>query len=109
MSKVGGPQTADRPGIWGVGPEGSLELLFEDDGGDWSLEEVVELFGLGRTEEDPQENLHLVLALRETRQLKPLADANSFDHEEGLIQAMLAMARFAQGHPGPELRFIQSF
>ncbi|MGP1257253.1 MAG: hypothetical protein ACTS10_22770 [Kiloniellales bacterium] len=109
MSQIGLSQAAGQPGIWGVGPEGSLELLLEDDGGDWSLEEVVELFGLGRTEEDEQENLHLVLALREGRQLKPLADANSFDHEEGLIQAMLAMARFAQGHPGPELRFIQSF
>ncbi|WP_119168571.1 hypothetical protein [Algihabitans albus] len=102
-------QAATQPGVWGAGPEGSLELLLEDDGGDWSLEEVPELFGLGRTEEDEEERLHLILEPREARQLKPLADAHSFDHDEGLIQAMLAMARFAQGHPGPELRFLQIF
>jgi hypothetical protein len=97
------------PGVWGEGPDGTLALVFEDDGGDWSLGDLVDLFGLGRVEEDPSENLHLLLSPRDARQLKPLADAHSFDHEEGLIEAMLAMARFAQGHPGPDIRFIQTF
>ena len=102
-------QTAEQAGIWGFAPDGAPTLLLEDDGGDWTLEEVAELFGLGRTEEDERERLHLILDPREARQLKPLADAHSFDHDEGLIQAMLAMARFAQGHPAPELRFLQVF
>jgi hypothetical protein len=97
------------PGIWGEGPDGTLALVFEDDGGDWTLSDLVALFGLGRTEEDPSESVHLLLSPREARQLKPMADAQSFDHEEGLIEAMLAMARFAQGHPGPNIRFIQTF
>ncbi len=58
---------------------------------------------------EDDDSVTLVLAANELRQLKPLADAHSFDHDEGLIAAMLAMARFAQGHPGPEIAFLQRF
>ncbi len=134
------------PGLWGVAPDGTpVRLLAEtetvtgdedwdDPEADWSLADLPALFGLGRVEESEVEEsaagesaagppLHLVLTQSEARQLKPLADAQSFDHPAGLIRALLAMAAFAAAHPGSAgggasggaggratvLRFIQSF
>ncbi|OAB60995.1 hypothetical protein AY599_18020 [Leptolyngbya valderiana BDU 20041] len=102
-----------QPGIYGAAPDGSLERIAEDASaawdGDWTLADLIELFGLGRIAAEDDDSLTLLLAQNELRQLKPLADAQSFDHDEGLIAAMLAMARFAQGRRDAQIAFVQRF
>jgi hypothetical protein len=97
------------PGIYGATPAGDWQRVADDDGGDWTLADLPELFGLGTLAQEDDDRLILALEPRAARQLKPLADAQSFDHEEGLIAAMHAMAAFAHNHPDPELRFLQVF
>ena len=78
----------------------------------YTLSDVVDLFDLGRLEERGRETV-LVLRAGEVGTLKTMADAYSFDYEEGFIEMYLALTRFADqligGQGGGEVRFTANF
>lgn len=73
--------------------------------GDYVLTDIVELFGLGRVERADDGRPALILTGKELRQLKAMADAYSFDYEEGLIELCLDLHRFALKTSGDEIVF----
>lgn len=95
---TGDPQ---NPGVYARQPDGQVVQVHAYREGDYELSDIAELFGLG----DPglTEDGRPVLALSgsDLRQLKSMAHAYSFDHEEGLIELCLDLCRFAaQAGPG---------
>jgi len=64
-------------------------------GGDYGIEDIPELFQLGRIEAHASGQERLVITAREIRELKVLADAYSFDFEPGMIELCLDLHRFA--------------
>ncbi len=101
-----------RPGVYGVGPDGREQQVHPYQGGSYTLSDVVQLFDLGRLEERGPEAV-LVLKAEEVRRLKTMADAYSFDYEEGFIEMCLEMALFADqlvgGQGDGEVRFTANF
>jgi hypothetical protein len=88
---------ADRePGVYSA----SGELVHRHQGGEYRLADVVACFELGRVEM-ATEQTKLVLDAREVRQLKVLADAYSFDYEEGFIEMCLDIHRYTEMFPNP--------
>lgn len=97
-------------GVYAVDADGHATLVHEYQMGDYGLEQVYELFRLGRLEEpDEGGQTALVLEGQELRELKLMADAHSFDYEEEFIEMCHAMARFAVEHPAERLRFVANF
>ena len=92
-----------QPGVYARTADSAVVLVhaYQDDS--YALDDIVELFGRGRFEEEPG-GLHvLTLTGREVRHLKVQADAYSFDYEPGLIELCLDMHRFAiSARAGPE-------
>ncbi len=110
---VGGNTEGRRPpGVYGVGLDGREFQVHLYQGGLYTLSDVVNLFDLGRLEERGPEAV-LVLRAEEVRRLKTMADAYSFDYEEGFIEMCLEMTRFADqfigGPGGGEVRFTANF
>ncbi len=93
--------TTDEPlNTAGVGVRYSDELGIEqvvhtyvDD--DYDLEDIHMLFGLGRLEPNDDDRITITLTGSEVRNLKVLADAQSFDHPEGFITMCLDIHAFA--------------
>ncbi|SMF71406.1 hypothetical protein SAMN06265365_12851 [Tistlia consotensis] len=81
----GTPRRPSRPGVYLLEPEGGLALVhaYSDEALDYSLEDLPELLGYGRWDED--EPPRLTLEEREIRALATEAVARSFDLEEGLV------------------------
>lgn len=90
------------PGVYFVGDSGSRELVHEYSDGDYMLQDISELFSLGTLEDDGA----LLVRRDELRPLKVRADAESFDHEEGLIEMCLDIWRFGSGKEAQSFRFI---
>ncbi len=83
-------------------------------GGPYTLSDVVHLFDLGRLEESGRgKETVLVLTAKEASTLKTMADAYSFDYEEGFIGMCLEMVLFADhlvgGEGDGEVRFTANF
>jgi hypothetical protein len=79
-------------------------------GGDYGLEEIAEYFQLGQLESaEGDADTVIVLSAAEMRDLKVMADAHSFDYEEGFIEMCLEMQRFAANLPGDSLQFMANF
>ena len=95
------------PGVYAIDEQGELTLLHEYQDGEYSLEDLLEEFGFGHTEED-EENGDTVIALdsREIRELKANADAYSFDYDEGFIEMCLDIERYATGIEGDRVRLV---
>ena len=92
-----------------IGHEPAM-LVHAYQGGDYGLEDIPELFQLGRLE--PGENADqtvLILTAAEVRELKVMADAYSFDHPAELIEMCLEMKRWADGRPADAYRFVANF
>lgn len=69
---------------------------------DYSLEDIHALFGLGRIDASDDNEVVLSLTGSEIRNLKALADAQSFDHPEGFISMCMDIHAFvADRGPGP--------
>lgn len=85
----------------------TLVHLYQE--GDYGLEDIVEFFQLGVLEpsEDEDETV-LVLDASELRQLKAMAHAYSFDHEEGFIEMCLEMQQVADGVIDDSFRFASN-
>src|SRR5690625_4339860 len=69
---------------------------------DYELAGIYEYFGYGRWEEDV-----LILTARDVMNLRIQADAESFDHEEGLIRLCLDLERFQKAHGLDLLHLIE--
>ena len=78
-------------------------------GGDYGLEDISDLFLLGRLEPAPGDDDRLVLTPAEIRELKVMADAHSFDFEPGLIELCLDLHRFAIQRRESRFVFVADF
>ena len=101
----------DTPGVYYVDADGELTLVHLYQGGDYSLDDIVEYFQLGHIEPATHEDrIVVVLNAKEMRELKVMADAYSFDYEEGFIEMCLEMQRFITNAPsGESFQFMANF
>lgn len=98
-----------EPGVYARDPSGGWQLIHADRGGDYHLHDIREAFGLGTAGSDPDGTPLLALDGRELRQLKALADAQSFDHDPDLIALCADIHAFAGGRPPERLELRQIF
>ncbi|HLW27276.1 MAG TPA: hypothetical protein VKY54_06055 [Kiloniellales bacterium] len=89
-------------GVFALLPDGRSDLVHAWMGEDYELADIAELFGYGRWEQDV-----LVLTAQEVAKLRIQADAESFDHEEGLIRLCLDLQRFQKAQGLDPLRVIE--
>ena len=101
-----GSNESTHPGVYALDP---LRPVHRYQGGDYELEDVVELFQLGRVESDPEGGTVVVMTGAELHQLEIIAHAHSFDYEEPFIEMCLEMARFAATAAGESFRFVANF
>ncbi len=82
-------------------------LIHRHQGGDYGIEDIPELFQLGHSTADADGRERVTFTADELRELKVLADAYSFDFEEGLIELCLDLHRFAEQRRESEFVFVQ--
>lgn len=100
---------SDEPGVYSVGADGRSRRVHLYQDGDYALADIVENFGLGRLEPGALgQEAEIVLTVRELRELKVMADAYSFDYEEGFIEMCLDLYRFSTAHPAELFRFTDN-
>ena len=104
------PEQRVQPGVFAADARGDQHLVHLFQGGEYGLSDIVELWRLGRLLEPEREGESVVeLSRRELDKLKVMADAYSFDYEEGFIEMCLEMHRFASGSSGEPVRFTANF
>src|SRR5690625_7858973 len=91
-----------QEGVFALLPGGRRELVHAWVGDDYELADVPERFGYGRWEEDV-----LVLTARDVTRVRIQADAESFDHEEGLIRLCQDLVAFQRAQWLYHLRLIE--
>jgi len=91
-----------QDGVFALLPDGRRELVHAWMGDDYELADVPERFGYGRWEEDV-----LVLTARDVTRVRIQADAESFDHEEGLIRLCQDLEAFQRAQGLDPLRVIE--
>ncbi len=97
-------------GVYATHANGDDRLVHRYQGGDYGLEEVAEYFQLGEIEAtESEDETILLLTKKELRELKMMADAHSFDYEEGFIEMCLEMQRFAAIRSDEKFRFRANF
>lgn len=95
------------PGVYAIDEDGELTLLHEYLGDEYSLGDLLEEFGFGRSETGTENGAAIVvLNAREIRELKVNADAYSFDYDEGFIEMCLDIERFSAGTADENLRLV---
>lgn len=99
----------EESGIRCEKPDCGDALVHRYQGGDYGLADIPELFQLGRPVAESDGRERIVLTAGELRELKVLADAYSFDFEEGLVELCLDLHRFAEQRRESEFVFVQSF
>lgn len=98
------------PGVYWSPAAGEALLIHAYQGGPYRLVDVFGLWRLGRIEGGAAAGESVLwLDREELRRLKTLADAFSFDFEQGFIEMCHAMARFAAGRPDEIFRFVANF
>jgi 5'-3' exonuclease len=104
---VYGDSQDQTPGVYAIDEEGGLTLLHEYQDGEYSLDDLLEEFSFGQTENGSKiGDGAIVLVAREIRELKVNADAYSFDYDEGFIAMCLDIERFASGAEEESLRLV---
>ena len=104
------PTDADVPGVYFADDTGTAQLVHEYQGGEYSLADIVPDFQLGELVEPGGEGETVLLLTRDNLgTLKWMADAYSFDYEDGFIEMCLEITRFAIGREGKVLRFTANF
>lgn len=96
-------------GVYALGPDGRWHLVHADRGGDYHLHDIREAFALGTAGQDDDGTPLLSLDARDVRQLKALADAQSFDHDPDLIALCTDIHAFAQAAGQPRYTLRQVF
>jgi hypothetical protein len=104
-------QAADQAtrGVFATDSSGCRRLVHLYQGGDYGLRDVRELFALGEPGPDAPGRLGLSLTKSEIAELKTMADAYSFDHDERFIEMCLDLYRFAIALPGDRHVFVANF
>ncbi len=99
-----------EPGVRCVEPDLGDVPIHRDQGGDYALDDIPELFNLGRLESGPDDAVvRVALSADEIRELKVMADAYSFDFEVGLIDLCVDLYRFASERREKAFVFEQTF
>ncbi len=99
------------PGVYGTAAEGRALLIHAYQGGPYRLADINRLWLLGRVEGGLAAGESVLwLDRAEIRKLKTLADAFSFDFEQGFIEMCHAMAAYAADRGDEEIfRFVANF
>lgn len=95
----------EADGVRFVEESGRVHLVHEYTEDDYALEDIHELFGLGSLESGSEGEIVLVLSGSEIRNLKAMADAQSFDHPADFIAMCLDIHEFAAGRGDGPFRF----
>lgn len=98
---------AGENGVRCVQPDCGDLLVHRHQGGDYGIADIPDLFQLGRVVADEPDRECVAFTAAELHELKVLADAYSFDFEEGLIELCLDLHRFAQQRRESEFVFVQ--
>lgn len=98
----------EQPGVRCVEPDCGDQLVHAFEGEDYGLDDIPELFHLGERVADPQERVRVALSADQIRELKVMADAYSFDFEEGLITLCSDLHRFASERRADEFVFVET-
>ncbi|WP_366553984.1 hypothetical protein [Aquibaculum sediminis] len=93
-----GPQA----GVYALLPDGSQALVHAWIGEDYELADLPEFLDAGRWEGEV-----LLLTAREVQNLKLRAEAESFDHEEGLIALCRDLDAFRRARTLDGLRLVE--
>lgn len=97
-------------GVYSVDADGEQTLVHEYQDGDYGLEDIYHHFELGELEStDPLENTIMWFTGNELRQLKVMADARSFDFEEGFIEMCRDVQRFGIELVPDKVKFVANF
>ena len=99
----------EERGVRCVEPDLGDRLVHRYEGGDYGLEDIPELFRLGRIRTGGKGGERVALTADQIRELKVMADAYSFDFEPGLIELCLDLHRFAVERREREFVFAQDF
>ena len=95
-----------EPGIYSA----DGDFVHHYQGGAYRLGDIPAYFELGRLETgEGRGETQLVLDAREIHLLKTMADAYSFDYEEGFIEMCLEIHRFAATLPHKSFCFTANF
>jgi hypothetical protein len=94
-------------GVYATDRDGRPVLVHEYLNENYGLGDVSEMLQLGRLSESDDEALTLALSRKEITDLKNLADAFSFDYDEGFIEMCLDIHRFAAEAVGETLVFVE--
>lgn len=96
-------------GVYTRGPDGLSVRIHLYQGGNYILEDITALFELGENIAAEDGLPSIRLTNEEVRRLKAMADAYSFDYEDGLIELCLDIHRFAQASPAERYQFSADF
>ena len=97
-------------GVYSTDASGEQRLVHQYEDGDYGLEDIYCHFELGELEStDPSENTIIWLSDTELRELKVMADARSFDFEEGFIEMCIDVQRFGADIAVERVKFIANF
>lgn len=97
-------------GVYSTDVNGERTLVHQYQDGDYGLEDIYHHFQLGELEStDPSESTIMWLSDSEFHQLKAMADARSFDFEEGFIEMCMDVQRFGVEIAADKVKFIANF
>lgn len=97
-------------GVYADNSRGVFSLVHEYTEGDYGLEDIVGVFHLGTLISTKDSGPTIVeLSFQDLQKLKVLADAYSFDYEEGFIEMCLDMHRFSITESQERFRFTANF
>lgn len=97
-------------GVYSTDANGEQRLVHQYEDGDYGLEDIYHHFQLGELESrDPAESTIIWLSDSELHQLKVMADARSFDFEEGFIEMCRDVQRFGVDIAAERVKFIANF
>ena len=96
-------------GVYTVSGDGKLTLVHAYQEGEYTLEDVSDLAGIGIIERIPGGVTKIILTHKELRQLKVWSDAYSFDYDEEFIEMCLALHRHADSVPADEIVYFANF
>ena len=97
-------------GVYAHDSRGISSLVHEYTEGDYGLEDIVGVFHLGTliSAEDSGPTI-VEFSFQDLQKLKVLADAYSFDYEEGFIEMCLDMHRFGINESQERFQFTTNF
>ncbi len=98
------------PGVYCTGADDATTLVHIYQGGPYRMIDMVDFWSLGRIEggAHPGESV-VVVTRQDVPRLKTMADAFSFDYDQGFIEMCLEMHRYAMDRGEEKFRFVATF